>query len=511
MIVELKNIHFPIKKIENLSAPIGEDEDYHLDFDLTDDNIIKQNVQNSKNNKEISQKNTNVIHHGKKSTKEIQKKITFESITLKIKLILKHFLLIQLLAFFLTIFFMILQNTFENSCVLPSEKIINHENILMKIYEIFKYTFFFKTTSISTIYFSIFHFPVFSNHKFYKIFFLIFCYTFVFLICAISVFTNNLSFYYGQIYINITAYVLILIFYVVYFILLRTDLKAWFLSVLKGGGLLATLLTFHQIMIRTIIMSFIEELKKNYEPNTARNIKQTIFLVYSILFKFCLQKLLFFYYETLLSENLQTSHINMNMIVMNRITFSHYVTMNVISILQAKIKDLAGWFVILNYFLFLLYSYTRIDVIGIVFTKILRFFRFKINDKTENFKNFEKIFSGCCIDVQFILCLRLLVIYFWKKWSIETVNKIFFQDCYFEISEKFIIYFLPLVIIIIENVFILIAILFFVLFTHKKVFVYKIFDNFLLNMYLLFSFHYGLENLLQLYSKIFIGESEDYF
>lgn len=507
MIVELNNIHFPIKKIENLTAPIGEEEDFHIDFDLTDDN----NRVKEKENSNTSQKNINFLQHEKKETKEIQKNMTIESVSLKIKLILKNFLLIQLLAFFLTIFFMILQNSFENSCVFTSQKLINHENVLMKVYEIFKYTFFFKTTSISTIYFAIFHFPVFNYHKFYKLFFLGFCYTFIFLISTISIFTNNLSFSDGQIYVNLAAYALIIIFYVIYFNLLRTDLKAWLLSVLKGGGLLATLLTFHQIMIRTIIMLFIEELNRKYEPPTARNIKQTIFLVYSIGFKFCLQKLLFFYYETLLSENMQTSHINMNMIVMNRITFSHYVTMNVISILQAEIHDLAGWFVIFNYFLFLLYSYTRIDVVSILFSKILRFFRFKIKPKTENFENFEKIFSGCCIDVQFILCLRLLVIYFWKKWSFETINKIFFQGCYFEISGKFIIYFLPLVIIIVENAFILIAILFFVLFTHKKVFVYKIFDNIFLNFYLLFSFHYGFENLLQLYSKIFIGESEDFF
>lgn len=493
-----------------LTPAVGEDQNFQLPFDWW----LEKNVTKTADTKPIdipleTEKSTMIEHMkieasvASRATATSKRKST-EFIRFKIKSISTNLLFIQIFAACLAMFFMFLQNNFGSSCVFED---INNSNLLLKILETLRYAFIFKASGISMLYCSLFHSPIFCNSRPYKCFFLAFCLTFVLVVSGISIFTNRFTIDVGQIIINLAAYIVIAIFYFIYLLFLK-NLKAWLIIFFKGGGFLAILITFNIIILRTIGIIIFEDVNRNFEASNARNLKQIIFLLYSILFKFVIKRFLFLYYNTLVSEKLPKDDIDTRMIIMSRIAYLHYATMNVVSIIQAKINDYGGWLLIVNYFMFLTDIYTRINVPRILYTKILRFFGCKIKPKEENFKKFEHIFSGCSIDIQFIVCIRLLLIFYWNKWiCIETTAEIFFKDCEYGVSSKFIIYFTPLIIIVSENAFILVLIALFVLCTHKKLFVYKIFPNPYLNLYLSFCLHHSVDGLLQLYSLIFIGKT----
>lgn len=496
----------------HLSPAAGEDQNFELPFEWWLEKRVSTTVETKASSTPLETEQNKMIDHIKieasvvsKSSITASRRKSKDFVKFKIKSILINLLLIQICAAFLSIIFMILQNNFGSSCVFDDK---NKSNVLLKIIETLKYAFIFKASGIAMLYCTLFHSKIFCNKKGYKAFLLGFCLTFVMVVSGISLFTNRFTIATGQVIINLAAYIVIAIFYIIYLFFLKS-LKKWLINFFQGGGFLATLLTFNLIILRTIGIIVFHDVNENFAPSDARNIKQIIFLLYSILFKFIVKKLLFYYYNTLVSEKLPRNDIDTRMIVMIRIAYVHYATMNVVSIIQAKINDYGGWILIVNYFMFLTDIYTRINIPRILYTKVLSFCGCKIKPKEEKFLKFEHIFSGCSIDVQFIVCIRLLLIFYWNKWTcIETTAEIFFKDCVYGVSSKFIVYFTPVIIIVAENASILVFIALFVLLTQKKLFVYKIFPNPYLNLYLSFCLHYAVDSLLQMYSLIFIGKTQ---
>jgi len=187
---------------------------------------------------------------------------------------------------------------------------------------------------------------------------------------------------------------------------------------------------------------------------------------------------------------------------MIRYSMTFIVSLQLVGIAKMSLDEWGGWILILNYGLFIIKSYTWIDVRRIIWRKAFSIClkRKKKSPKKEILREFEKIFSGVFIDIQLISCCRFLMLCFFKRWSFETYYFYFYQDCEFRISEDFPVEFGSVLVMVSMNVIAVVSIIIYIKRKKDLIMVYTVVNNGILNLYILFTLHFYMEGALQLFA-----------
>ena len=190
-----------------------------------------------------------------------------------------------------------------------------------------------------------------------------------------------------------------------------------------------------------IFRPFIKEL---FEIILSEHLAESFFALvlalYCTFFKFLLQKFCWIYYQNLSIESQDFDLNNLRISILMRFSCCYYVAMNTVVILNMNLDNWGGWILILNYLNFLILSYSNWDIIGDIIRKIKTCFFQKIAQKktpTRKFIEFQKVFSGCSLDIQLICIMRLLVMSFWRRWSTGPGIPLFYKNCSFEIVDTY--------------------------------------------------------------------------
>ena len=123
-----------------------------------------------------------------------------------------------------------------------------------------------------------------------------------------------------------------------------------------------------------------------------------------------------------------------------------------------------------------------------------------------NSLKFQKIYSGCMLDVQLVFCLRFIIMYLTKRWSVTRGYSMYYKNCQYQIlEEKFLINYWSVMGIFLLNAFILALIFWSMLYKKSIIFSYLKIRKPWLNLYVLFGIHCVLEVDIQQYCFALFG------
>jgi hypothetical protein len=172
-----------------------------------------------------------------------------------------------------------------------------------------------------------------------------------------------------------------------------------------------------------------------------------------------------------------------------------------------KIDNWGFWILSLNYLCFLIQTYSNWDIIGDIISKIKACFLKKMEkskrDSTK-FLEFQKIFSGCSLDIQIICIMRLLVMNFWRRWSLGPGNAFFYKNCNFEIVDTYQMNVWGIIVLIVMNVIILAFIMIYMKSKKIVLFFYKPY-SLIANVFLFFCLHVLIEVQIQVSSSLVLN------
>ena len=498
-------------KLKPLSHSVNQlkGDDYMIKTEVSESDFQKQNtkkIQTEGDYVDISDRlRFKKLQIQRKST-ELMTSILIKksSFMTKISLAFNNFFIIHIFALILHILMMIIQNFFENSCYFQLKQILNL-NLGIKIFIIIRYILVNKFIEIIFMYNQIFHLKVMRKNFFLKIVFLV-------LILSSSFYSlfslnqdNQMSD--GILWMYMAVFAIYCFYYLIYFVLIKFNIKLCLKNFFKGG-FLAIICFLNIVLIRIVFRNLIISLQNHFQDFLIQNLVQLMITFYSILLNCLMQKFLWFYYQLLLKEASNHEEANMKIIIQIRFCCIFVVAQNILVISRMRFEEWGGWILFFNYIIFIIYSYTRINVLSIVFWKIVGFFgkNKKIEIKNEVFENFEKLYSGGSLDTQLICFFRLLILLTWKKWSIETSYIDFYKNCNFEISEKFTFSLWSFLLIVLINFLILFAVLLYMKMRKHILIFYKVIRNKFLNVYILFGLHIQFEAILQMFGFLIFSQ-----
>ena len=483
------------------NEPRGENCDFKLKSEEIDDDnndinsakkIIKINISPTSKNRQtrVSELITLIILENQSGIRTIY-------------IAIKTFFCFHLLAISINLFTIWMQNIIEKTCFLyPICKCNN--DLGVKVYSFLKDFIFFWLFQSYMMFHIIFHLNVMDKRIFLKALYLVInIFTIAYLYFCIDGDTMNNN-------INVLTYgaccLCLTFFYLIYLFLINFQFKLCITNFYKGG-FVTPILVFNYLFVYFCFNSIELFLNNYFETDIVMNLMHLISTVLFSILAYLTRKFLFSYYELIIGETSNKDDISIRITTIMRFCFSYVVATNSFAICNMKFKDWGAWIILINYSLFLIKSYTQVDVYEIIFSKmvylIFRKNYYIIKQPNENQIRFGKIYSGCSLDVQFICCSHFLILFLCKRWSRVTKAITLYKNCQLEISDQFSLNLLPILLIISINFSILLFV--FIYMKKKKIvllFYTIIIKNKFANLYVLLCLHYFIEALLHFY---FIG------
>lgn len=417
------------------------------------------------------------------------------------KLLFKEFFSYHILSGCLTLLIIIFQIQFAKTCYLyPICKC--YDNIWIKIYNLAKDILLFWSYIAYLLYNSIFILKELNNKKLYQVAFFVLIFSFI---TYIYLTQNGDTDFPTTIWIYLFSYSISFLTFVYYLILLRFQWKKWIENMFNSGILSVVIYSIH--LFSTYVLAplkyFINDRVGDLE--LSKNIFQFILLLYSkaliLIISFCLWR----FYQILTSEGNNKDDITLKLTFVARFSLIYVIGINVSTILRMNLRDWGAWVAIISYVLFLLKCYTRFDIYSWLFQKLcLLIKKKKVEEKkTEARLYFEKVLSGCVLDLQFIIGFRLLVLFFWKKWLNLNFSSKYYADCELTLNEQFPINLFSLLLILGVNWILVCFIFLYIRQKQKIILYYKINRNIFLNFYIIFLMNVYCEIIIQLYTFVF--------
>lgn len=306
-----------------------------------------------------------------------------------------------------------------------------------------------------------------------------------------------MSYYHSMCMVFLMIYNFILLFKI-------RNIKNWITNFFKGGSFLIFFLYVNWIFCLKIIGPLFELTRESLGNNWGMNVNKLILMIHSILLAFLLKTLLFFHYETLINEKVEQNPLNSQVINFNRICLTYILSMNAVGIIRMGLTDWGGWFLLISYWLFLIHSLARLDLKGMALKRMFTFFTIKNAkkiEKSENKQKFEKIFSGCFLDLIVIFSSRLIIMVIFDKWSCISQFEQLNDGCDFNISlAAFPINLWSVIIIILINFVTVSGIIIYVNVKKTPLIFYKTSSRRVMNIYTLSALNFLMEILLQMFA-----------
>ena len=423
----------------------------------------------------------------------------------KIIILLKNFFLPHLIACILNTFLMIIQHSLNRSCYLNGVCNCNND-FNIKVYNYIKEFVSIWFFILYLSYIPIFHVKLMRKKSLFKTIF------WIFQVCNFAFFymRSNGDEDFGT---NVVQYCLYagvgsnFLFQIYYLCKLKFNFKIFFRNCMKGAPSMPIAANdFINIMLFGFIRSF---LSNNFSENSSNNIMDLLIMIYLQILRFVLNKTVWFQFEALSAEDEELNELHSAVTFSIRYCCCHVVAINILAIARRNPTQWGSWVLILSYLLFLVKSYSRTDFLKLLWNKLYEMFyplvqrkkttKKKTTTENSNFFKFQKIYSGCMLDVQFIFCIRFIIMYLSKRWSANRGYAIYYQNCQYEISEKFLVNYWSVLGIFLLNVFILAFIFGSMVIKKSIIFSYLKSRKPWLNIYILFGIHCVLEIDLQQY------------
>ena len=294
---------------------------------------------------------------------------------------------------------------------------------------------------------------------------------------------------------------------------LKFNFGIWFKNCVKAApNMVIAANDFVNIMLFGFVRNF---LSSNFSERNGNNIMDLLIMLYLQILLFALNKTLNFQFEVLEAEE-EEDEANFVITFAIRYCCSYIVAINMLAISRRSLDQWGTWFLIISYVLFLVKSYTRINFVEKIFWKFYNDFqasalgklvkRRKVNKTNMNSLKFQKIYSGCMLDVQLVFCLRFIIMYLTKRWSVTRGYSMYYKNCQYQIlEEKFLINYWSVMGIFLLNAFILALIFWSMLYKKSIIFSYLKIRKPWLNLYVLFGIHCVLEVDIQQYCFALFG------
>ena len=422
---------------------------------------------------------------------------------------LKTFFFVHMLAALLNFLIMVIQSYYDEFCFLsPFCECSNKFGV--KIYILVKCFFSVWILQISLFYNSFFFTDELAKKTWLKFLF-------------ISVLLIDISFFHlyengdsqnHQLFLKIyiIGFCVCLCLYFFTFALLGFTINEWFQKYFKGS--LVNVLFFLNYSLMRCFFNLLPPLLRYYfSENMTESLIFLIIAIYSTTLKSIIQKFCWIYCETLLKYSKNKAINDLRMALQIRFSCCYYVAINTVVLLRMKPESWGGWVLIFDYVVFLIKSYSNWDVYEFLSEKII--FKYcldrKKNKKSKDFIEFQKLFCGCCLDLQLICIIRLFIMYFWKRWSFGPGITIFYENCKFDISDKFEMNLWAIIVIFSVNCIIIFGMFSYMNARKIVLFFYKTTLSKTFNVMLFFSLHFYLENQIQSFTVIFFDYNFDYF
>ena len=459
----------------------------------------------------ILEDNSNISIEISKTTRELtakpkiennnHHKMTALNLMFQKYLIIQKYLVPHCVVTLLTLLMIYMQVKIKNSCY---RGIICEcdDNTFLKLYSIFREIFLFWLFWGLAVYHSLFFDQDFNKHKFHIILVMTLCTKVIFTFYFFSD-KNQKKEEIDFFYIEIICIFLNFSFYFYVKIRKKCCCVQIIKNFLKSFGLIIVL-TLNGLFLQYIKNTIGAFLNSHLLVSLSINFYQIILTIYSnILIYFC-KKTLFSHYKAVYSNDF---NIKDSSIVMMRLCVIYIIAFNLSHILMMKIDEWGGWIFIINYILFVLNSYCHIEVKKILALKLLkkvfncslfnRIFKYLMKKKSEKKIHFEKIVSGCMLEMQFICFIRLISLDLTRKW-IDFGFEIYYKNCELELSQDFIIFWSTFYTIMIINLIMIVIFIIYMKLTKLQLFCYVRLENTYYNLYLLFALHLTLENTIQM-------------
>jgi len=444
----------------------------------------------------IRKSRTKVILKIDDSSVDLLHSIIFKKFSLvkKIWLAFKLFVLVHIFACSLNILEMIIQNLYNHYCFL-TPICFCYNDFGVKIYVLVKTTLNTWMFEAFMMYNTIFFIRVVNKIKWFKIFYWLASFS---IITFFHLTEDGKSY---AIYQKVYETVLILYFFygIFIFIKMRYNCRSWYQIFLKSN-LINLLFIMNWAFVNYLHPIVKQNVQSKFSLDSANNLLSLLVAIYSFFFKFAIQKFCWFYYQNLYTESHNEEFNNIRISIFFRFSYCYYVAMNVVVILNMSLYNWGGWILIFNYICFLIKSYSNWDIIDYFIWKI-KVLLFKKNPQKKihspRYLEFKKIFSGCSLDIQIICVMRLMVMYFWRRWSIGSGFSSLYKNCNFEITDAYEMNFLGIEFLIGANILILAVLMKYM--KSKKIALFSYKPYFLsANVFMFFSLNFLMESQFQM-------------
>ena len=188
-------------------------------------------------------------------------------------------------------------------------------------------------------------------------------FTFIFLLEIFLLFSLNYEgkYSYDQVYNGVyeLGIICIAVYDLILLLKMRCKIKIWINKFFKGGSFLLLVLISNFLFCFYVFRPLFQFIKEYFGVYWSTNLNKLILMLYSALFAFILKKLLFYHYESLLTEKLSKNEINFRVIIMNRFCLTYIMVINVVGIIRMEIDQWGAWLLVISYWLFLIKVLTR--------------------------------------------------------------------------------------------------------------------------------------------------------
>ena len=349
-------------KTESIDRPQGESDSFRLTTEPLDNpNLSKE----KEKNKDI---NSNI--HRRRLTELLENVLLHKNTVFNtIKLSITKFFSYHFLACIITSLVIIFQNFYDKTCYLYP--ICNcHDDLFTKILAAIKDVISFWSFIGYIMFNSIFFLQEMRTKLILKIFFYLVNVSYI-------IYT-----YLGQngdtesqntITIYLMGHISLVFFFALYLIFLKFDFKKWRINMFDASGLDISFIVFY--MSAKFFLPFIKiNIKNNMDEHLGKNVFQFIIWIYTKIMVFVLQYFLWRYFRVLSREAIKKDEITLRLTFMVRFSLCYIISINIATILRMTPDDWGGWLLILSYALFVLKSYTRIDIYSILLLRVYKFF-----------------------------------------------------------------------------------------------------------------------------------------
>ena len=252
-------------------------------------------------------------------------------------------------------------------------------------------------------------------------------------------------------------------------------------------GFFTSYYVFHGLYLKnTYSFYFLKFLQNNFEKNFALNIFKLVLLVYYLFYQNFAKYCIFYFYKDIIKESNEFPNM---VVAVTKFINIDILSIKVMNVLTIPLTEVYSWISFILYIYSLISIYLRVNLPKILLIKILKKFfgkQLKPEKKSEESKNYDEMRSGCILEANLIIFIRILLNQYFNYFFYMTKIKQLYKDCTLEGSPfKFHLLFQNIILIFVSQICLIVVILIYMV-KKKKSLLNLVVENFSLPLRVIF-------------------------